>query len=137
MSVRKATGLLFRDPTSFFAKSRTPVTEVFSLPAKLKGGRIEKFVNYWKGVKEDYSEAFKGEPRSTLPPAMTTAVAQQYSTCLQSNTLEVVCSMLDGCWAFLSIFIPHWRVLSQVPRGGATLLIFPLKDGCLAVKLGA
>ena len=77
------------------------------------------------------------ETRSTLSPAMTTAVAQRYSTCLQSNTLEVVCSMPAGCWAFSSIFIPRWRVLNQVPRGGATLLIFPLKDGCLAVKLGA
>ena len=31
------------------------------MPDKWKGGRIEKFVNYWKGVKMDYSEAFKGE----------------------------------------------------------------------------
>ena len=64
--MRKATSLLFRDPTTFFAKSRTPGTEVFALPAKWKGGRIEKFVNYWKADKDDYSEAFKGKSKAFL-----------------------------------------------------------------------
>ena len=29
----------------------------FGLPDKLKGGRIEKYVNYWKGVARDYRES--------------------------------------------------------------------------------
>jgi hypothetical protein len=60
MSVQKATSFLFRSPASFFPKSRRPATEIFGLPEKWKGGRIEKFVNYWKAVKDDYHEAFRG-----------------------------------------------------------------------------
>ena len=45
-----------------FKSNRVPSPkDLFSMPDKWKGGRIEKFVNYWKGVKMDYSEAFKGE----------------------------------------------------------------------------
>ena len=60
MSIQRASSFLFRDPTSFFVKSRKPSSEIFAMPEKLKGGRIEKFVNYWKGVKDDYYEAFQG-----------------------------------------------------------------------------
>jgi hypothetical protein len=35
------------------------------MPDKWKGGRIEKFFNYWKGVRMDYAEAFKGKRKRT------------------------------------------------------------------------
>ena len=46
-----------------------------------------------------------------------------------------------GSWAFFSLFsflsFILWRVLNQVPRGGATLLVlnFLRKMKCLAVQL--
>lgn len=36
-----------------------PLRQKLALPAKLKGGRIEKLVNYWKNVAMDYEEATK------------------------------------------------------------------------------
>ena len=45
--------MLFRrappQPSMFFSR--------FGLPEKWKGGRIEKYVNYWKGVARDYKES--------------------------------------------------------------------------------
>ena len=63
MALRKASSFLFKNPTSFFANNRSPTAaaEIFALPEKLRGGRIEKFVNYWKAVKDDYYEACKGK----------------------------------------------------------------------------
>ena len=63
MSIQRASSFLFKDPTTFFVKSRKPqlTSDIFALPEKFKGGRIEKFVNYWKGVKDDYYEAFQGK----------------------------------------------------------------------------
>ena len=59
---------------------------------------------------------------------------------------EVQGSIPTGSWAFfllsLSLLFPfssvnQWCVLNQVPRGGATLLLFPKKNGGLAVQLEA
>ena len=44
--------------SSFIRKSES-LTSRLQLPEKLKGGRIERYVNYWKGVKTDYKEALK------------------------------------------------------------------------------
>ena len=44
--------------SSFIRKSES-LTSRLQLPEKLKGGRIERYVNYWKGVKTDYKEAIK------------------------------------------------------------------------------
>ena len=67
---------------------------------------------------------------------------------------EVVGSNPAGCWSFysslsisfseslslslcLSLSLIQLCVLNQVPRGGATQLIFLEKNGCLAVQLDA
>ena len=44
--------------SSYMRKSES-LKSRFTLPEKLKGGRVEKYVNYWKGVKTDYKEALK------------------------------------------------------------------------------
>ena len=41
------------------SKLLSPLREKLTLPTKLKGGRIEKLVNYWKNVAMDYEEATK------------------------------------------------------------------------------
>ena len=44
---------------SYFVRKSEPLTSRLKLPEKLKGGRIERYVNYWKGVATDYREAVK------------------------------------------------------------------------------
>ena len=44
---------------SAFIRRSEPVSARLKLPEKLKGGRIEKYVNYWKGVATDYREAIR------------------------------------------------------------------------------
>lgn len=44
--------------SSFIRKSET-LSSRLQLPERLKGGRIERYVNYWKGVATDYKEALK------------------------------------------------------------------------------
>jgi hypothetical protein len=62
MAFRKASDILLKNPTTLFVKNRKPTSELFALPEKWRGGRIEKFFNYWKAVKDDYYEAFQGAP---------------------------------------------------------------------------
>ncbi len=42
--------------SSAFRKA-VPLSKKIGLPERLKGGRIERWVNYWKGVANDYKEA--------------------------------------------------------------------------------
>ena len=42
-----------------FRKAQPSIISRFGLPEKWKGGRIEKYVNYWKGVARDYKESTK------------------------------------------------------------------------------
>ena len=55
---------------------------------------------------------------------LTAVVARRLSSHLQSKTLEVVGSILTGCWAFFFSFYPSVGFLNQVPQGGAD---FPLQ----------
>ena len=66
MAVQRASNFLLKSPDFFLKGKIRPNTEIFSLPERWRGGRIEKFVNYWRGVKQDYSEAFQGKRQTTL-----------------------------------------------------------------------
>jgi len=44
---------------SSFIKKSESLRSRFQLPERLKGGRIERYTNYWKGVATDYKEAIK------------------------------------------------------------------------------
>lgn len=59
--------------SSFFNK-RSSVKARFELPDRLKGGRIEKYTNYWKGVMTDYSVAMKELGQSCREKPMKTAM---------------------------------------------------------------
>ena len=72
-------------------KKAVPLAERFALPEKWKGGRIEKYVNYWKSVATDYSEAtqdiIKGAKNKPLKATIysTTALSLFYLSKTKPN----------------------------------------------------
>ena len=77
--------------SSFSRKSESIWNRVPELPEKWKGGRVERFAEYWKGVFRDYKDAFvEVKEGAKAKPVKAALISSAFGTALYCNKVMVV-----------------------------------------------